>query len=129
MPLTFEPEAPPIRVWEDGSVRVGNTRVLLVLVIQAYLSGMTPEGIIDAYDTLDLADVYAVIAYYLRHKAAVDEFVAEYHRAGDEIRKQIEARQGSSAGRRERLLARKAAKDAGLPWEHIELFPRTPAGG
>jgi uncharacterized protein (DUF433 family) len=112
MPLTFEPEAPPLRVDESGTVRVGKTRVLLVMVIQAYQQGETPEGIIDMYDTLDLADVHAVIAYYLRHKAEVEEYIANYDREAAELGKKIEARQGSSAGMRERLLKRLEAQRA-----------------
>ena len=129
MPLPFEPEPPSLRVDAGGAVRVGPTRVLFVLVVEAFRDGATPEEIVMMYDTLDLADAYAACAYYLRHKAAVDEFVAEYHRAGDELREKIEARQGSRAGVRERLLARKAATDAGRPWPDIPLFPLAPAGG
>ena len=43
MPLTIQPEAPPLRVDESGAVRVGNTRVLFVLVVQAFQNGATPE--------------------------------------------------------------------------------------
>lgn len=44
------------------------------------------------FDTLDLADVYAVIAYYLRHGAEVDAYLAEQRRLADEVRREIEAR-------------------------------------
>jgi uncharacterized protein (DUF433 family) len=107
MPLTFEPEAPPLRVDESGAVRVGKTRVLMVLVVRAFLNGESAEGIVESYDSLSLAEAYAVIAYYLRHRAEVDEYLAEYEREGAEIRRQIEAVQGSQAGLRERLLARR----------------------
>ena len=63
MPLTL-----PVTLWEEppGVLRVGKSRVLLELVIHAYQQGETPEAIVEMYDTLDLADVFAVIAYYLR---------------------------------------------------------------
>jgi uncharacterized protein (DUF433 family) len=105
MPLTFEAVPPPLRVDECGSVRVGKTRVLLVLVIQAYLQGESPEGIVDMFDTLDLADVHATIAYYLRHKAEVDAYIADYERDAEAVRKKIEERQGPT-DMRERLLKR-----------------------
>ncbi len=66
--LLLAAEPPPLRVDEGGAVRVGNSRVSLDLVVEQYENGMTPEDLVRAYDTLDLADVHAVIAYYLRHR-------------------------------------------------------------
>jgi uncharacterized protein (DUF433 family) len=41
------------------------------LVVEQYENGMTPEDMVRAYGTLELADVYAAIAYYLRHRDEV----------------------------------------------------------
>lgn len=112
MPLTIHSEAPPLRVDEAGAIRVGKTRVLFVLVVQAYQAGETPEGIVEMFDTLELADVYGAIAYYLRHKSEVEAYLEEYDRQSEEIRKKFEERQGSQAGLRERLLRRLAEKQA-----------------
>jgi uncharacterized protein (DUF433 family) len=113
MPLTIQPEAPPLRVDEAGAIRVGKTRVLFVLVVRAYQAGETPEGIVEMFDTLDLADVYGAISYYLHHKSEVEAYLEEYDRQSEEIRKKIEERQGSQAGLRERLLAEKSRRAAG----------------
>ena len=51
----------PLREEPPGVFRVGNSRVLLELVIRAFQRGETPEGIVQSYDTLSLPDVYAVI--------------------------------------------------------------------
>jgi uncharacterized protein (DUF433 family) len=110
MPLTIQTEAPPLRVDESGAIRVGKTRVLFVLVVQAFQNGETPEGIVEMYDTLELPDVYAAVAYYLRHRSEVEAYLKEYDQQADEIRKKIEERQGSSAGLREQLLQRLAKK-------------------
>src|SRR5262249_52594442 len=64
-------DATPLRVDEDGAVRVGNTRIRLDLVVEQYENGMSPEDMVRAYDTLSLADVHATIAYYLRHREEV----------------------------------------------------------
>lgn len=112
MPLTIHPDAPPLRTDAAGAGRVGKTRVLFVLVVREFQNGATPEEIVSAYDTLDLADAYAAVAYYLRHKAEVEEYLAEYDREGEAIRKKVEARQGDTNGIRARLLARKAAMEA-----------------
>jgi uncharacterized protein (DUF433 family) len=84
MQLILTPTAPPLRIEESGAVRVGDTRVLLELVIWAYQAGESAEEIVQAYTTLSLSDVHAVIAYYLRHKQAVEEYLAECKRIGDD---------------------------------------------
>jgi uncharacterized protein (DUF433 family) len=73
-PLT---EQIPIRRDEHGRLRVGNTRVLLDLVIYAYWRGDTPEGIVEQYPSLSLDDVYLALGYYLRHRADVDAYLRE----------------------------------------------------
>ena len=51
MTLIIEPQPVPLRKDPDGTWRVGNTRVLLDLVIHAFNVGRTPEDIIQSYDT------------------------------------------------------------------------------
>lgn len=92
MELPTVAEVPPLRQEEDGAVRVGKSRVLLELVIYAHQQGMPPAEIVYNYDTLDLADVYAVIAYYLRHQEAVDAYVAEREAIGEYWRRICESR-------------------------------------
>lgn len=92
MPISMKAEAPPIRVDESGGLRVGNTRVLLDLVVIAFQNGATPEDIVRSYDTLSLADVYAVIAYYLRHRAEIDAYIAEGERQFADARQRSESR-------------------------------------
>src|SRR5271157_4333605 len=53
--MTFEPMAVPLREDEYGAIRVGNTRVLLDLVIHAFRDGASAEGIVESYDALNLA--------------------------------------------------------------------------
>ncbi|MBO0699558.1 MAG: DUF433 domain-containing protein, partial [Zavarzinella sp.] len=64
---TFEPRPVPLDRLPNGVLRVAGTRIGLDLVIGAYKAGQTPEQIVEAYDSLRLADVYALIAYYLDH--------------------------------------------------------------
>jgi uncharacterized protein (DUF433 family) len=113
MPLSIRPEMPPLRVDESGAIRVGNTRVLFVLVVWAFQDGETPEGIIDMFDTLTLDEVYGAVAYYLRHKPEVEAYLEEYNRQAEAVLKKIEERQGNQSRLRQRLLAEKAkrAKD------------------
>ena len=59
MAFTVQAAAPPLREDASGALRVGNSRVLLELVIRAFQDGATPESIVQRYSTLALADVYA----------------------------------------------------------------------
>ncbi len=82
----------PLRTDEHGAIRVGNTRVLLELVIHAYYVGETPEGIVDSYPTLTTSDVYAVIAYYLAHREEIDTYVRQRDERAEQIIRDIEAK-------------------------------------
>jgi hypothetical protein len=55
MSLVLECEAPPFREDESGAIRIGNTRVLLKLVIRAFQDGASPEPIVQRYSTLSLS--------------------------------------------------------------------------
>ncbi len=101
--------APPLRVVEGGAVRVGKSRITLDLVVEEYQSGMTPEDMVRAYDTLVLADVYATIAYYLAHGDAVRDYMQRREDEAAALRAEIEASQARIS--LEELLARRAAKE------------------
>jgi uncharacterized protein (DUF433 family) len=81
----------PLTRDEQGNIRVGNTRVLLELVIYAFQQGETAEEIVDSYSTLTLGDVYAVIAYYLSHQAEVAAYMREAEEKADRIQREVEA--------------------------------------
>lgn len=103
-------EAPPLREGADGAVRVGQSRVLLELVIHAFQDGATPETIVQSYPTVTLADAYAVVAYYLRHRSDVEAYLARRERKADEVQQQIESQQGDLRELRARLEARRNAQ-------------------
>ena len=77
MTLTITAQTIPLRTDQDGVLRVGETRVTLRSVIHAFLQGHTAEEIVSHYPALRLADVYAIIAYYLNDKEAVKEYLAK----------------------------------------------------
>jgi uncharacterized protein (DUF433 family) len=108
MSLAVEISPIPLRTDEHGVMRIGQTRVRLDTVITAWRQGDAPEQIVENFDVLDLADVYAVISYYLRHRTEVDEYMARNLQEGERLRAEHE-RRFSSAGMRERLLVRRAA--------------------
>jgi uncharacterized protein (DUF433 family) len=94
---------------EEGGLRVGNTRISLDLVVEQYENGMTPEDMVRAYDTLVLADVYAVIAYYLRHRDEVRAYLKRREAEAEALRAKIEAEHPRVS--RAELLARRIARE------------------
>ena len=106
--LEITADPPPLRVDEDGeTIRVGRSRVTLDILICAFNQGKSPEEIVRSFDTLDLAEVYAVIGYYLRRRADVDAYLEQRQREADAFWRQMEAL-FPPEGVRERLLARRA---------------------
>jgi uncharacterized protein (DUF433 family) len=99
----------PLRMEEDGGIRVAETEVQLEWVIEAHENGTDPETIVRWFDRLRLADVYAVISFYLNHKAEVRQYILERDRQAQEIRDKIEAGQPDRSKLREKLLTRQAA--------------------
>ncbi len=107
--LPIHTDPPPLRVDEGGAIRVGNSRISLDLVVEQYENGMTPEEMIRAYDTLRLADVYAVIAYYLRHRDEVQAYLKRRAEEAEILQAKIEAERPRVG--REELLARRRARE------------------
>jgi uncharacterized protein (DUF433 family) len=110
--VASEPLAVTVPLREDppGVFRVGQSRVLLELVLRAFQRGDTPEAIMQSYDTLSLPDVYAVVSYYLANPAPFDEYLRQRDEAARETRRRIEASQPRRENLREVLLARAKAK-------------------
>jgi hypothetical protein len=109
--VDFEPLSVAVPLWEDpaGVFRVGNSRVLLELVLGAFRRGESPEGIVRSYRTLRLADVYAVVGRYLADPAPFDDYLRQCDEQADVVRRQIEAAQVPGVSKDE-LLSRARAK-------------------
>ena len=86
-------------------IRIGATRVTLESVVHACLDGESTEGIVERFPTLDLADVHATVAWFLRHRREVDSYIEECRREQEWNRDESD-RTAPVAGLRARLLAR-----------------------
>ncbi len=100
---------PPLKVDKAGSIRIGKTRVLLDTVVSAFKTGSTPEEIVMQFPALTLADVYAVISYYLSHRHAVELYLENNRKTANEIKQAFQSK-FPTTGIRERLLARHLEK-------------------
>ncbi|HEY4014231.1 MAG TPA: DUF433 domain-containing protein [Polyangiaceae bacterium] len=108
----FEATLPPLVIGSDGVIRVSGTRVSLETVVVTFEAGATAEEIVQRYPSLELAAVYAVIAYVLDHRDEVTAYVAKRHEATRTLRSEIEAH-FPPQGIRERLLARRPTTNLG----------------
>jgi uncharacterized protein (DUF433 family) len=89
----------PLTLWEDGTIRIADSRVTLDVIIHAYLRGESPEEIHEGFPSLKLRDIYGAIYYYLDHKAQVDEYLRTQQCEADETRRLIESEMPSDEWR------------------------------
>jgi uncharacterized protein (DUF433 family) len=105
MSLILERETPPLREDETGAIRVGSSRVLLEIVIRAFIDGASPESIVHRYSTLSLSDVYNTIGYYLRHQEAVEAYMNQREKLAESVQQRLSSHQSDLSLIRSRLLA------------------------
>lgn len=111
MTISIMAEPVPLEANEDGVILVGKTRVTLDTVVAVFTQGATAEEIIYRYPSLNLADVYATIAFYLNHHSEVEAYLQKRRQHSQEVRAMNEAR-FDPQGLRERLLVRRSHQEA-----------------
>lgn len=111
MTLEVLAEPAPLKANADGVILVGKTRVTLDTVVAVFNQGATAEEIAYRYPSLNLADIYATIAFYLKHQQEVETYLQQRQQRSQEIREMNQAR-FDPQGLRDRLLARKTEQEA-----------------
>jgi uncharacterized protein (DUF433 family) len=109
MNLAIQMNPIPLETDRDGVIRVAQTRIPLDSVILSFQTGSTPEEIACQYPTLQLADIYAVIRYYLRNKKEAESYLLRRRNISNRVRIQNQTR-FKSDNIKERLLARQEQK-------------------
>lgn len=61
----------------DEAYWIAGTRVSLDSVVYAFLEGLSPESIVDSFDTLTLEEVYGALTFYLGHRDAMDAYLKQ----------------------------------------------------
>lgn len=107
MALEIQAAAVPLESDEHGVLRVGGTRVTLESVLNAYLEGESPDGIVERFPILHPSDVHATLAWYLRHRNEADAYL-ERSRHDLAAAREDAARRSPGGLTRSRFLARRS---------------------
>lgn len=86
-----------LKVWEDGTIRVGSSRVLLDLVVHHFKQGATAEQIQHSFPSLTLREVYGAIYYYLEHAEEVETYLADQERQAEEVERMVRSTQDTTS--------------------------------
>jgi len=97
----------PLAADAEGVLRVTGSRVSLDSIVHQFKNGATAEQIQEDFPSVSLADIYAVIAYYLQHYQKVEDYLAQQSQAAAQTREVLEGKTGI-AGLRETLKRRRA---------------------
>ena len=100
----------PLTQWEDGSIRITDSRVTLDSIVHHFKIGACAEEIVYKFPSLRLVEVYGAIAYYLSHREAIEEYLQRRKAQAEETQRLIESSPlyKDKGDLRERLLARRA---------------------
>ncbi len=89
MAIALEPLTLPLQEDEHGVLRVTGSRVPIDLLIYAYRNGATAEEVALDYPTLKLADIHAVLSFYLLNQADVDEYLETQEALSEEAYQKV----------------------------------------
>jgi len=105
----------PLTTTEFGTIRVGHSRVSLDSVVHHYELGASAEQIAESFPSLELGDIYTVLAYYLANRESVEDYLKRQEAEAGALQQQIEsdpAQQEATNQLRERIGARWAARQS-----------------
>jgi uncharacterized protein (DUF433 family) len=63
--------------YRDSGYWIAGTRVSLDSVMYAFLEGLSPESIMESFDTLMLEEVYGALTFYLGHRDDIDAYLRQ----------------------------------------------------
>ena len=89
--------------YRDRSIRVVGSRITLDTLIGVFKRGDTVEELTEAFPSLSLEQIRAVIDWYFTHQSEADEYLEEGEAKAEALLQWIESQPGY-AERREKLL-------------------------
>jgi uncharacterized protein (DUF433 family) len=88
----------------NGGYYINDSRVSLDSVVYRWLEGLSPEAIADCFPALTLEQTYGAIAYYLGHRAEIDEYLKAADEEYEIFRQRIRASYPRLSNRLDELL-------------------------
>ena len=58
----------------NGGYYLAGTRIYLDSIVQCFNEGLSPETILEEFETLTLTQVFGAITYYLENQPAIDAY-------------------------------------------------------
>lgn len=71
-----------------GRPRINNTRIAVRTIAVFYKQGLSPEEIAEEYEQLELAQIYAALAYYNANKEEIEADIDDEQEEYDELVKE-----------------------------------------
>ena len=81
----------PLTQTEQGTIRITGSGVNLEAIVYQYKQGESAEAIHESFPSLRLADIYAVISYYLNHREQVNDYLRDQEKKARTVREDIES--------------------------------------
>ena len=106
MEILLDAIVPPLHLDAQRVYRVSRTRVTLESVLALFQQGATAEDIGQAFPSVPLPDIYTIIAFYLKHREVVEEYLRKAEQREQGARREMKSRFPMTE-LRERLLARR----------------------
>ena len=75
----------------DDNVRVIGSRVTLHTIVGRFNQGNTVDEIHEGFPSVSMEQINAIIAWYLKNRADVDEYIREIDEEGEKLRREIES--------------------------------------
>jgi uncharacterized protein (DUF433 family) len=74
----------------EGGWRIRDSRVSLDSVVHAYRDGLSPEAIAGEFPSLSLEQIHGALAFYLRHREAIDRYLDLQESRWEQLRQESE---------------------------------------
>lgn len=79
---------------QDSCYRIAGKRVSLDSIVYSFLTGQSPESIVQSFPVLELEEVYGAITFYLANRTTIDAYLSEGEQIFETLRQQ--ARENNS---------------------------------
>lgn len=95
------PDTVPLVQWDDGSIRVQGTRLLLAMIVTQFQQGYTPDKINNSFPSASVPQIEAVIDWYLNNQLEADAYLEDEDAEGERLWLKIQSRPEYKAFRKE----------------------------